>query len=130
MATNDRGVVLIVSKADKDAEEHWPRLLKASGKTPSNIVSWELFFFRNDLRVFVLSTFLSHSFFFFLFLSLETKNASPNLRKSTGTAGRTRTTRPRPWRREEASGEATTREASAAWISPLWAAAAWEEWEG
>jgi len=65
VATNDRGVVLIVSKANKDAEEHWPRLLKAAGKAPSNIVSWELLFFRNDLRVFVLSTFLSHSFFLF-----------------------------------------------------------------
>ena len=39
VATSDRGVVLVVAKADKDAEEHWPRLLKASGKAPSNIVS-------------------------------------------------------------------------------------------
>lgn len=39
VATSDRGVVLIVAKADKDAEEHWPRLLKAAGKTPANIVS-------------------------------------------------------------------------------------------
>ena len=39
VASNDRGVVLIVAKADKDSEEHWPRLLKASGKSPSNIVS-------------------------------------------------------------------------------------------
>lgn len=42
VATSDRGVVLIVAKADKDAEEHWPRLLKASGKTPANVkVDWD-----------------------------------------------------------------------------------------
>lgn len=39
VATSDRGVVLVVAKADKDAEEHWPRLLKAAGKSPANIVS-------------------------------------------------------------------------------------------
>lgn len=55
VATSDRGVVLIVAKADKDAEEHWPRLLKASGKTPANVVSWisflsSFFFFRENER--------------------------------------------------------------------------------
>ncbi len=32
----DRSIILVLAKKDKDAE-HWPRLLKASGKAPNNI---------------------------------------------------------------------------------------------
>ena len=137
VATSDRGVVLVVAKADKDAEEHWPRLLKASGKAPSNIVS--VFFLggggggdegeeRERERVFSF-TLLSSAFFhrpltlfpsspFFPTGNKTSKKKKKKKRKSTGTAGRMRTTRPRPRRRALAAPAATTAGLEG-WTSPL-----------
>ena len=137
VATSDRGVVLVVAKADKDAEEHWPRLLKASGKAPSNIVS--VFFLGGGgggtrekrerergfflLLYFLLLSFIGRSLSFPLPLFFQRgtkhqKKKKKKNRKSTGTAGRMRTTRPRPRRRALAAPAATTAGLEG-WTSPL-----------